>query len=745
MSDKLTKPPGKRQIQQISALIGLGIFLLCSATYRFVEPQIVQDIEGRLLDARFKLRGQQPVSDTVAIVAIDDASLQALGRWPWSRTRIAELIEAINAAGATAIGLDIVFAEPSSDDMLQAFRESVPFPDDMSRQYDQFAATRAPDKRLANTLFDSGNVVTGNYFYTNPQAAEQVQKSAATDQLVQRSAVSAVKTKTDNYAVTTAMAVATNIPDIAMAGAGSGFFNTEAGGDGVVRYMPLVIRYKQDLYPSLALKLLSVVMSNAPVIVHVEEYGLTHISVGSHEVATDEMGKIVLNYAGPEKTIATWSAKDLLEGTLPPMALKGRIVLLGVPAVGVSDVRATPFAASFPGVEIQATALDNIILQNPIVITNLANFTDIVTMFVLVMLLVIVLPRITGMFMRSLAASAILLVYIIFNLYLFASHGLWVSLAYPLIAWLMAYSLLSVYLGVIVEHSYSTVRSAFKSYLHPGLVDQLTQNPELLTFGGEQKYLTVMFSDIRNFTNLSETLTPQQLSRFLRCYMDPMTEEVFNSRGTLDKYIGDAVMAIFGSPYPSEIHAENACRCALNMIARLDSVKECCPDLERLFPIKIGIGIHTGDVVVGNLGSSYRFTYTVLGDNVNLSARLEGMSKAYGVNIVISEVTRNEVGDKFVCRELDRVRVKGKEVPIKLFELIGETVDEGRQEFLRQWQTALDAYKAQQWDEAATLFGQLQESSGPDKSCELYSGRSEKYSARPPSTDWDGVYVHTEK
>jgi len=312
-------------------------------------------------------------------------------------------------------------------------------------------------------------------------------------------------------------------------------------------------------------------------------------------------------------------------------------------------------------------------------------------------------------------------------------------------AWSGCFISLMLYQAFIVEARYSHVRSAFKHYLSPALVDQLTHNPDLLNFGGEEKELSILFSDIRNFTNLSETVTPSDLSRFLQAYMDPMTDCVLNNNGTLDKYIGDAVMAIYGAPVPFASHPVDACQSALDMIKALDTIVEQVPDLERLFPVKCGIGVHTGTVVVGNLGSSQQFNYTVIGDAVNLASRIESLTKNYGVDIMISDVTYELVKDEFICRELDRVRVKGKQEPVELYELMGRSVNDDTEYFIKCWNESLTAYRAQSFKQAHSMFENLPVRSGSKLSTQLYIDRCIHFVEHPVGADWDGVFTHTSK
>ncbi len=744
----LKSPPSSRQIHIATLLLGLVLFLLLAFTY-LVRPQVLEDIEGRLLDARFKLRGPIETSGLVTIVAVDEKSIDQLGRWPWSREVIAELIDKISEMGAEAIGLDIVFSEPQASPLESLLAQQQTLSAEERQHLRQLLNGESPDQRLARAISDSGRVVNGQFFYLNAEQAKDLKPLPAEQEqdLLGNSGVDAVRSKVDEFQARDAVAVRMNIPLIAEAGNGAGYFNFVPGRDGVLRRANLLLRYKDEFYPSLALKTLAMQLNDAAIVVHAEEYGIDHITMGGLEIPTDEEGGIVLNYRGPMRTIPYLSASDILQGRVPSDAIAGRMVLLGVTAIGVYDAHTSPYGASFPGLEIQANVAENIIHGDYIHHTAEEMFTDLMVLLVILLLLTLSQPLFNGILLRFLSALTILALYAGLNYYWFAHHQLWLNLSYPVLAWLLGYISLTIYLTVVVERRLSTVNTAFQYYLHPELVKQLTHKPELLQFGGEEKRLSILFSDIRNFTNLSEGLTPPQLAKFIHCYMDPMTEQVLNHRGTLDKYIGDAVMAIFGAPLPVESHAADACNTALDMIAALDAIEQCCPELGHIFPVRIGVGIHTGEVVVGNLGSSFHFTYTALGDNVNLASRLEGITKSYGVSVVISEETKNELGEDFLCRELDRVRVKGKQVPIRIYEVVArsaEASDEQRA-FVSRWDGALALFQQQQWQAAHEGFAALHHERGEEKSSGLYMERCEYYQHTPPPDDWDGVTTFTTK
>ncbi|MFQ3292932.1 CHASE2 domain-containing protein, partial [Reinekea sp.] len=528
-------------------------------------------------------------------------------------------------------------------------------------------------------------------------------------------------------------------------GVGAGFFNQIPESDGVVRSAPLVIRYQDELYPSLALKTLAHFLDDSPIIVQALGGYINKVIVGDLIIETNEQGGLPINYRGPKNTIPTFSALDVLQGKIPQSAFEGRMVLLGSTAIGVFDSHSAPFGAEFPGLEIQASVIENIAMGDSLHRNANHKLIDIVTILLGCLIIAVVIPFTSRSPTRVLFYLTLIFVLLYGNYFVFSTFNHWNNLFYPMSSWTLCFVLIMLYQGFMVEARYSHVRSAFKHYLSPALVDQLTANPDLLNFGGEEKELSILFSDIRSFTNLSETVTPSELSRFLQAYMDPMTDCVLNNNGTLDKYIGDAVMAIFGAPVPFATHPIDACQAAVDMIEALEYVVDRVPDLERLFPVRAGIGVHTGTVVVGNLGSSQQFNYTVIGDAVNLAARIESLTKNYGVDIMISDVTYERVKEHFVCRELDRVRVKGKQEPVDLYELQGKQVSVAQADFNSQWQLALIAYRQRKFSEALAAFSALDQMQPKNVTLQLYLERCEHFITNPVADDWDGVYTHTSK
>lgn len=740
------KPWKTRVIRLVSYAIGAIVFVAMLFAYQ-VKPKLLNDLEGRLLDLRFQLRGPTDVTNQVALVAVDEESLAAYGRWPWPRARSAELIQGIHDAGAAVVGLDIIYSEPETAQTLAQLEPILDADPKLAKTLHQRLASQSGDQLLAETLRNTGNVVNGHFFFTfkggTPQKSDAELEQL--DRLLASSAVELVRSKQPEFSVVQAYGVTPNIPLIADAGPGAGYFNFPPGADGLVRVAPLVMRYRDRLYPSLALKTLAHLLQE-PILVNVADYGIRNITLGDFTIPTDEYGAVILNFRGRPGTIPTYSAATVLDGTLPPRALADKIVILGVTAVGVYDAHSTSFGPAFPGPEIQSTLLDNLIAGDSLQQTNLQQLVDVLTMAILITLLAAAFPRIKQVVWQNAFGFTLILIYMAINYWLFASYNTWINMIYPLVAWAITFATLAVFFGVIVERRFGNVREAFRSYLHPALVEQLTYRPELLQFGGESKELTILFSDVRGFTEKSESITPQELAEFLRCYMDPMTEIVFKNRGTLDKYIGDAVMAFYGAPFPSAVHPQRACRTALQMLEALDHIFDSYPHLLHLSPVKIGIGIHTGLAAVGNFGSTYRFSYTVLGDSVNLASRLEGLCKRYGTEVVVSETTYARVKEEFLCRELDQVRVKGKQHPITIYQLLAEIgLEKEEYDWLPQWHEALVSYKQRNFEGALVILNQLHNLRPEDKAVQLYIARALQYAERPPPADWDGTYTYTEK
>jgi len=683
----------------LAALFGL---ILYRETFSFVEQ-----VDLRLKDARFTLRGVEHPSAPVTVIAIDNKSIKQLGRWPWSRELTARLISAASAQGARVIAVDMVFSEPQGT---------------------------TPDRALAAAVAKTGSVVLGYFFRAEPQP-DNLQ---ALEQL-SRSRISLLRVAPNVTAVSlpTYEQVDANIAPVGSCAAGFGYFNQLSDADGLYRSLPLLMLFRGEVYPSLAMSAVSRYRGQ-PLQVDIESFGVSGVKIGNQTIPAGEQGKLSLAYYGPGGTISTVSAADVLGGQLPAGSLTGRLVFIGVTETGIADLRATPFDPVFPGVEIHATFAANALEERFLTRNSSTLAAEMGAIALLPLLLALLLAFIPGAVWGLAGFTLTAAGYLGMNMYLFSAQRLDLSIAYPLLPLLLTYLGGEAYRSLVTERKGRYLKKAFSSYVSPELVNEIVKNPERLQLGGEKREISILFSDIRGFTTLSEGVTPETLVKLLNDYLSPMTRIVMDERGTLDKFIGDAIMAIFNAPLDLENHPVGACRTAVRMIERLTELNK---EFSRLgMPqIDIGIGINTGEAVVGNMGSDMRFDYTAIGDSVNLASRLEGLNKYYGTHILVSEATRRQVSDVFTFREVDLVRVKGKNEPIAVYELMI-----GRTNLIEQFQQALALYRKAEFAAAADTFARLEEETG-DYLSQLYRNRCREFQQNPPADGWDGVYVSQSK
>ncbi len=717
---------------RIALLLGLVLSVL-----RFNGCHYLELVDVRAVDYRFLQRGLQSASPDVVIVAIDDASLERLGRWPWSRVVIARLLDRLVTADAAVIGFDVVQSEATAQTDIDALRERVEGVDDRtwSAIRQALSSGAAEDEMLVAAVKASGRTVLGYFFDFSGQQPDPDAVRVSTYNVVQNTG----KGKGEARVPLAPMAQA-NLPALSSVAREVGYFNFLPDADGSYRRVPLAIRFGSRITVPLSLAMLRVYNPQATLAIRFADFGVESVRAGAVSVPVAEDGEMLVNYRGPGKTFRHVPAADVLEGTVPPETFRGKLVLVGVTATALADVRVTPFDGIFPGVEIHATVIDNILRHDFILQPRWIVLVEVVVILAAVMILGVVLHFARGL---SGAAVAVLLVaaYLVGSQWLFMSFGMPLGLVYPLLAIGLTYSAISVQHYVVEEGEKRKIRDAFGLYLSPDLARLVSERPEMLALGGEKRELTVLFSDIRGFTTMSEQLEPEALVELLNEYFGKMTDVIFQQDGTLDKYIGDAIMAVWGAPVPQSDHAVRACRAALGMVSGLEALvadwrQRGLPDLD------IGIGINTGPMVVGNMGSARRLSYTVIGDNVNLGSRLEGLNKMYGSHVIASEATVQAARGVLVVRELDLVRVKGKRLPVRIYEVLGIVDDRERwAPLLRDFNTALAAYREQRWDDAVFAFAAVLEKYPEDGPAQLYIERCRDMLAAPPESDWDGVTI----
>ena len=738
---------------KISVLVVIGLVVLY-----ILAPRFIDILELKALDLRFLIRGPIKPGPDVVIAVIDEKSVDEIGRWPWPRSKIAELITKLSQDGAKSVGFDIGFFEPDENTNISLIDR---LNNEVRRLGVQDQALSALFKRerdradndliLAQAIKNSTTPVVLGYFFhisrdesvahiTPQQIKEKIDNVINGNYSFVR--MSSPDLELSQGTIYKAFLPESNIPTLARAAQASGYFNMFPDIDGTVRWVPMVIQCRDKYYQPLSLQALRFFLGDVPASLSVTDIGVESISVGSYKLPTDEMGRLLVNYRGPGQTFPHYSITDILSNRFAPGTFKDKIVLVGATAVGIYDLRVTPFDSIFPGIEIHANILDNILQQDFLVRPGWVAVLDLAAIIVIGLFLGLILPRFSAI-VGPLLGVGLTAVFGVAN-YVMFTRGLWINFTYPLMTLLLVYSSITVFRYVTEERERKKIKGAFSYYVNPSVVTEMLKYPDKLKLGGDKRVMTVLFSDIRNFTTISERLEPEALVHLLNQYLTIMTDLVFKYDGLVDKYIGDAVMAVWGAPLIQPDHAILACRSSLEMMRALEGLREKWQAEDPNIPfIDIGIGLNSGPMVVGNMGSETRFDYTVMGDAVNLGSRLEGANKQYGTHIIIGEVTYAQVKEVFYCRELDSVAVKGKEKPVCIYELLGEIgqVPDETLRLARAFHQGLSAYKNRQWDQAHQIFSTIHSHYPQDKPTELYLERVRELRENPPQADWDGVFV----
>ncbi|MCX7724667.1 MAG: adenylate/guanylate cyclase domain-containing protein [Thermodesulfovibrio sp.] len=687
----------------IFILIGLSSVLIVVFAY-FSKIDFLNSIDLKLKDTRFRLRGEIKPDERVVIVAIDSKSIDRLGRWPWDRKIMAKLIE--NLKEVSVIAIDIVFSEPSN----------------------------AYSDRLLSNAINKGNTVVGYYFRD-----EETKINTQSYINLMQSRIKIVKLLEDvkTIPVKEFPYAELNIPSIK---AQAGFFNIIPDDDGVYRKINLIALYNGELYPHLSLKTLEK-LRNTPIVLTLTNFGIRDLLLGNESIPVDESGRLTINYYGKGGSFQTISAVDIIDGRVK--LSKDKIVFIGATEMGISDIRNTPFDPVMPGVEISATVLSNILKRQYLIQNAWVILLDILFIAIPVLLLSLFLAKTSKTILSLFIFFGFSLLTFFSSFFIFKAFFLNLSIIYPFLSLCLSYLASEAYRNLIIEKKSRFIKKAFSSYIAPELVEIIIKNPDKLKLGGEKKVITVLFSDIRGFTTISESLNPEQLVTLLNNYLDPMTKIVLKHRGMLDKYIGDAIMAVYNAPVDLREHAKEAILTALEMLKELKTLNEKFEDMG--FPkIEIGVGINTGEAITGNMGTEKRFDYTAIGDTVNLASRLEGLNKFYGTKIIISENTFNAIENKegLFIRELDLIRVKGKKEPVKIYEVMEE--NSPLISAIKDFEKALNLYRQRIFKEALEIFSHIHRNFDDPVSL-IYKERCKNYLINPPSSDWDRVYTAKEK
>ncbi len=688
-----------------SGLAGVAATTLVALLY-VLDPALLEVVELKSYDLRQVTLGTRAAPGNVVIIAIDEQSLSELGRWPWTRATLARLIDCLEGAGVRVIAFDVFFPEAENAALLEQLEaDGAP----RAGLYDALRALLATDSVLARSIAASGKVVLGMSFLMSPQETRHASPAHADRVLasVEKDVVAAPAPATA-LGLPAPFGLLANVEALQRAARHTGHINIFPDRDGTLRATPLLMAYRGRLFASADVQSARLSLGDVALRAEADDFGLVALHLGAQRIETGVYGRALLRYYGPERTIPQITAADLLAGRFAPQALRDRVALIGATAKGIGDIRVTPHGAAFPGVEIRATAIENLLNGDFVRRPAWLPAVELAGLVVLGALLAGVLPRLT-LRASAVAITVLASVYLGAALWLYATQLLWVTLVYPLLLMLLLFMSSNIVQYFMAEAQRRHIKSAFQYYVPSAVVDEIARDVQKLRLGGDKRELTVLFSDIRGFTSVSEALVPEELVRLLNVYLTEMTDAVFRHHGSLDKYIGDAIMAVYGAPIAHAEHARLACRTALDMMARLKELRARWQG-EGLPSFDIGIGINTGSMIVGNMGSASRFNYTVIGDAVNLGARIEGLNKAYGTHILLSEFTQAQVREEFAgqLREVDRVRVRGRESRVRVYELIAPG-QYASLDWLADFEQAYRRLEQGDVEGAATRFERLQE------------------------------------
>jgi adenylate cyclase len=725
---------GYARLVCLALLIGL-------AALRIADPPPIEELRVRTFDTYQRIDYRVKTARPVTIVDIDEKSLAnpKLGQWPWPRTRIADMVANLTKLGAVAIAFDIMFAEPdrlNPDVAADTFHNL----DEATRE--KLRALPSNDQVLADAMRHS-RVVLGETglpdILSEPDDTLPVTGLAMLGEDPQRFMYKFP-------------GLLRNTPVLEKAAAGRGMLTINPERDGIVRRVPMIMQAQGATVPSLSFEMLRVVTGTDTIFIKSDQAGITSLGVKGFQIPTDLNGQLWVHFARHDRSIYV-SATDVLEGRVPPEKIKGKLVLVGTSAAGLNDLKTTPVDPAMPGVEIHAQVLESALTRAVLAQPYYGPAVEFFSALVLGLLVIAFAPAfgpVTLVVVGALFASLLVGT----SWYFYTQYRLLIDFTYPLLSTTSIYLTLIFTSFVREQTQRRQIRSAFGQYLSPALIEQLAQSPEKLVLGGEEREMTIMFSDVRGFTTISESYKhdPQGLTALMNRFLTPLTNAILARKGTIDKYMGDAIMAFWNAPLDDKEHQLNACEAAVDMLDRIDVLNKQ-RELEAkegghvYIPLNVGVGLNTGTCVVGNMGSDLRFDYSVLGDSVNLASRLEGQSKEYGFPIIVGSKTALAVKDKFAILELDFIMVKGKKEPEVIYAIAGreDTAQSGRFQRLRNLTIEMLAcYRSRDWDGALAAIERGRKSDDGralELLYNLYEVRIQGYRKTPPPEDWNGAFA----
>ncbi len=726
--------------------VGLSLIIvpvLVLNSIGIIRLDFVQRLENYAYDVRLKSTMPGTVDPRIVIVDIDEKSLQQQGHWPWQRKKIAHMMDVLfDHYGIKVLGFDVLFAEQDDSSGLanleQLERTELKHNTPFSQSLQRLRPSLMYDEIFAQSL-QNRNIVLGYYFRHDAQTDSQVgqlPKPVFGKDSFNASSVNAV----------VATGYSANLPVLQGAAISGGFFNASPliDPDGVFRRISLLQMFDGQLYATLSLAMTQLALQEPKLDLRYEggaqnSVALESIQMGKRSIPVDADVAALVPYRGKQGSYPYVSANDVLQKKVPAEVLRSAIVLVGTTAPGLLDLRTAPMQDSYAGVELHANMiagmLDGNIKQRPAYLLGV----EIILLLLTGLLMALALPMLSPVVATVFTAISMLGVVGV-NLYTWQAFNLILPLASGLVL-ISGLFVFNMSYGFFVDsRGKRMLARLFGQYVPPELVNEMALDPEAYSLEGSNREMTVLFSDVRGFTTISEGLDPKQLTQLMNEFLTPMTRVIHRHRGTIDKYMGDAIMAFWGAPLSDEQHARHALMAAMEMVSELQSLQDYFAS-KGWPPIKVGVGLNTGIMTVGNMGSEFRLAYTVMGDAVNLGSRLEGLTKQYGVQIIVSEYTRAAVPE-FAFRELDSVRVKGKDIPVKIYEPIGlaDELDEEAKRELNLYKQALQLYRQQNWERAAAGFADLQRRYPARELYAIYAERIDHFYNQPPESDWDGTF-----
>ena len=723
----------------------------------YVDPYPVQFLRLKTFDFYQQQKPREippPQGKPVTIIDLDEESLAEIGQWPWSRTTIAKLIQNLMQMGAALVAFDIVFAEPDRMNP-NKIPDTVVGLDEATKA--KLRMLPSNDEIMSRVVRKS-RVVLGQAGYWEKLETKRgppIKKSVA---LLKQG-----KNVNPAFFLPRFQSLIRNVPVIEKHATGHGIFSLVPEPDGIVRRVPTLFVYENELYPSLSVEMLRVALNRKSILVKANVAGITFLGVHKNlQLPTDSHGRVWPYFSKSDKSKYV-SAKDVLNGTADPALIKGKLTIVGTSAVGLLDIRAVPTEPVIPGVEVHVQLIEAAMHKKWLSRPNYFIGAELALILFGGLAMIILVPWAgakwtMGLFLFVSGGAGAM------SWYLFAEHRLLFDAGYAVISILLLYTVLT-YTGYAKEEaSRRQTRDAFSKYLSPDMVARVAENPGELKLGGEKREMTLLFCDVRGFTTISEQFDAVGLTALINKLLTPLTNAILDRQGTVDKYMGDCIMAFWNAPLDDDEHIYNGCVSALAMLAEMGPLNdrleiEAKEEGRKHIPLKVGLGLNTGECVVGNMGSDQRFDYSVLGDTVNLAARLEGQSKSYGMNVVLGPTTNAAVTDRMATIDLDYIQVKGKTEGTYIYGLMGDAEVKAGPRFValqKKISDAMDSYRQQRFDEAAGMFKEIRRLGSDehkpwhleinlDVLCDLYDERIAEYKINPPAANWDGVFVATTK